>query len=137
MNKIAFEMWIIYCHWDFHGSFIRCNKIGNKLPIILCFQKKKKEKKNCTSNNHQAIEFWQNSLLQRDFFMSKSAWEYCQILYSIYTVYFVSYKIGLVQPPTFQQNFSVGCFLELSQKYVIFVVNLPKKFSFIYEWKYT
>ena len=94
-------------------------------------------KKNSTSNNDQAIAFWQNSLLQRDFVMSKSAWEYCQILYSIYTVYFVSYKIGLVQPPTFQQKFSVGCFLELSQKHVIFVVNLPNKFSLIYEWKYT
>ena len=94
-------------------------------------------KKNTTSSNDQAIAFWQNSLLQRDFVMSKSAWEYCEILYSIYTVYFVSYKIGLVQPPTFQQKFSVGCFLELSQKHVIFVVNLPNKFSLIYKWKDT
>ena len=96
MNKIVFEMWIIFCHGDLHGSLIRCNKIGQKLPVILCFKKK-----NSTSNNDQAIAFWQNSLLQRDFVMSKSAWEYCQILHSIYTVYFLSYKIGLVQPPTF------------------------------------
>ena len=91
-------------------------------------------KKNSTSNNDQVISFWQNSLLQRDFFMSNSVWEYCQILYSIYTL---SYKIGLVQPPTFEQNFSVGCFLGLSQKHVIFVVNPPNKFSLIYEWKYS
>ena len=63
--------------------------------IILCFQKK-----NSASNIDQAIAFWQNSLLQRDFVMPKSAWEYSQILFSIYAVYFVSYKIGLVQPAT-------------------------------------
>ena len=56
-----------------------------------------------------------------------------RILSNIVTVYFVSYKIGLVQPPTFQQTFSVGCFLELSQMHVIFVVNLQNKFSLIYE----
>ena len=59
-----------------------------------------------------------------------------RILSNIVTVYFVSYKIGLVQP-TFQQKFSVGCFLELSQKHVIFVVNLPNKFSLIHKWKDT
>ena len=132
MNKIAFEMWIIFCQQDFLGRFIRYNKIGHTLPKILCLQKK-----NSTSNNDQVISFWQNSLLQRDFFMSNSVWEFCQILYSIYTLYFVSYKIGLVQPPTFEQNFSVGCFLGLSQKHVIFVVNPPNKFPLIYEWKYS
>ena len=129
MNKIAFEMWIIFCQQDFLERFIRYNKIGHKLPKILCLQKK-----NSTSNNDQVISFWQNSLLQRDFFMTNTVWEYCQILYSIYTL---SYKIGLVQPPTFEQNFSVGCFLGLSQKHVIFVVNPPNKFSLIYEWKYS
>ena len=86
-----------------------------------------KKKKNCTSNNDQAIEFWQNSLLQQDFYVKVSL----RILSNIVTVYFVSYKIGLVQPPTFQQKFSVGCFLELSQMHVIFVVNLQNKFSLI------
>ena len=43
----------------------------------------------------------------------------------------------IIQPPTFQQKFSVGCFSELSQKHVIFVVNLPNNFSLIYKWKDT
>ena len=38
MDKIAFEMGIIFCHRDLHGSFIRCIKIGDKLPVVLCFQ---------------------------------------------------------------------------------------------------
>ena len=42
MNNIAFEMWIIFCHRDLHGSFIRCIKIVHKLPIVLCFQDDKK-----------------------------------------------------------------------------------------------
>ena len=80
-------MWIIFCHQDLHGGFIRCIKMGHKLSIVLCLQD---DKKNSTSNNDQTIEFCQNSLLQRDFFMSKSAWEYYQILYSIHIVYFLS-----------------------------------------------
>ena len=74
--------------------------------VINCLQSyvSKMIKINPTSNNDQTIEFCQNSLSQRDFFMSKSAWEYYQILYSIYIAYFLSYKIGLVQPPAFQQN---------------------------------
>ena len=102
MNKIAFEMWIIFCQRDLHGSFIKCIKIGHKLPIVLCFQD---DKKSSTSNNDQTTEFCRSFLLQWDFFMLKSAWEYYQILYSIYIVYFLSYKICLVQPPTFQRNF--------------------------------
>ena len=42
MDKIAFEMGIIFCHRDLYGSFIRCIKIGEKLPIVLCFQDDKK-----------------------------------------------------------------------------------------------
>ena len=42
MDKIAFEMGIIFCHRDLHGSFIRCIKIGDKLPVVLCFQDDKK-----------------------------------------------------------------------------------------------
>ena len=37
--------------------------------------------------------------------MSKSAWEYYKVLYSIYITCFVSYKISLVLPHTFQRNF--------------------------------
>ena len=84
MNEIAFEMWIIFCHWDLHGRFIRSIKIGHKLAVVLGVQD---DKKNSTSNNGQTIEFCQNPLLQEIFFMSKSAWEYYQILYSIYIVY--------------------------------------------------
>ena len=60
--------------------------------VINCLQSyvSKVIKINPTSNNDQTIEFCQNSLLQRDFFMSKSAWEYYQILYSIHIVYFLS-----------------------------------------------
>ena len=54
---------------------------------------------------YQIIGPWYNSLLQRNLFMSQSAWEDYKILYSIYNTCFVSYKICLVLPPTFQQNF--------------------------------
>ena len=59
--------------------------------VINCLQSyvSKMIKINSTSNNDQTIEFCHNSLLQRDFFMSKSACEYYQILYSIYIVYFL------------------------------------------------
>ena len=134
MNKIAFEMWIIYCHWYFHRSFIRCNKIGNKLSIILCFQKKKKKLYQQQWSGNWILT---KLFITTEFFYVKVSLTNLSILSNIVTVYFVSYKIGLVQPPTFQQKFSVGCFLELSQKHVIFVVNLPNKFSLIYKWKDT
>ena len=68
MNEIAFKMWIIFCHWDLHGRFIRSIKIGHKLAVVLGVQD---DKKNSTSNNGQTIEFCQNPLLQRDFFHVK------------------------------------------------------------------
>ena len=65
--------------------------------VINCLQSyvSKMMKINPSSNNDQTIEFCQNSLLQRDFF----------IQYTLFTFYHTK----LVSKP-----FSVGCFLELS-----------------------
>ena len=113
----------------YYGSFIGFNNIGQNLPIIFFFQDLEKS----STSYNDLSNYWTLTQLfvATRFFVCHSQLENI-IKFCIRSIWLALCHTKFV----LEQDFKESEWFQCSRSWIIFVVNLPDKFSLIHEWIY-
>ena len=113
----------------YYGSFIGFNNIGQNLPMIFFFQDLEKS----STSYNDLSNYWTLTQLfvATRFFLCHSQLENI-IKFCIRSILLALCHTKFV----LEQDFKESEWFQCSRSWIIFVVNLPDKFSLIHEWIY-